>query len=129
MRVLHEVRSVVRGRTQHHQDLRERIAGVAFVSIFVDLIGTVLVYLFEHDASGTKIKTFGDSVFWTSCQLLTVSSQLPNPLTTGGRITDVFLEAYSITVVATLAGSFGAFFHGRSQARARGPEPYFPPSP
>jgi hypothetical protein len=27
------------------------------------------------------------------------------------------MEAYAITVVASLAGSFGAFFHGRSRER------------
>ena len=33
-------------------------------------------------------------------QLLTVSSQIRNPLTTGGRITDVFLELWAVIVVA-----------------------------
>jgi hypothetical protein len=46
-----------------------------------------------------------------------VSSQLPNPISTGGRIVDVFLQLFAITVVATLAGSFGAFFNRRSLER------------
>jgi hypothetical protein len=117
-RFLHEVQGVLLGRTLAHQHLRERLAGVALVSLVVDLAGSILVYLFEHTASGTKITNIGDSLFWTSCQLLTVSSQLPNPISTGGRIIDVFLELYAITVVATLAGSFGAFFHRRSHERA-----------
>jgi hypothetical protein len=40
---------------------------------------------------------------------LTVSSQMPNPVTTGGRIVDIFLEVWAITVVATVAASFTAF--------------------
>jgi mannose/fructose/N-acetylgalactosamine-specific phosphotransferase system component IID len=66
---------------------------------------------------GSEIVTVGDSVFWTSCQLLTVSSQLRVPLSTGGRIVDVFLELYAITVVTTLAGSWGAFFHHQTRKR------------
>jgi hypothetical protein len=108
---------VGRGSSATHRHLRERLAGFALVTICVDLVGSVLVYIFEHDAQGTEIKTFGDAVFWTSGQLLTVSSQIRNPFTTGGRIVDIALELYAITIVAALAGSFGAFFHRRGLER------------
>jgi hypothetical protein len=36
-----------------------------------------------------------------------------NPITAGGRVLDVFMEAYAITVIAALAGSIGAFLHRR----------------
>jgi len=77
----------------------------------------VLILLFERDADGTRITTLGDSVFWTSTQFLTVSSQLPNPISTPARVFDVFLQAYAISIVAMLAGSFGAFFHRRGIER------------
>jgi hypothetical protein len=48
---------------------------------------------------------------------VTVSSQLPNPISTPARAFDIFLQAYAITVVAMLAGSFGAFFHRRGIER------------
>ena len=64
-----------------------------------------------------EITNYGDSLFWTSTQLLTVSSQLPNPLSTPGRVLDVGLQAYAISIVAALAGSFGAFFHRRGLER------------
>ena len=48
-------------------------------------------------------------------QLLTVSSQLRNPLTTGGRVLDVFMEVYAITVIATLAGAMGSFLQKRGE--------------
>jgi len=41
---------------------------------------------------------------------LTVSSQIKNPLTVGGRIVDVFLEIWALFVVTAIAGSFAAFF-------------------
>jgi hypothetical protein len=109
--------AVRRGESAVHSDLRDRLASIIAVTIVVDLVGSVLVLMFEKHADGTKIGTFGDSIFWTTTQLLTVSSQLPNPISTGGRITDVVLQAYAISVVATLAGSFSAFFHHRSMQR------------
>jgi hypothetical protein len=112
-----EVDAVRRAATPTHLHLRERLIAIAFVTILVDAVGSVIVFLFERHADGTQITTFGDSLFWTTTQLLTVSSQLPNPISTGGRITDVFLQLYAISVVATLAGSFGAFFNRRSLER------------
>ena len=85
--------------------------------IVVDAIGTMLMLGFEHDAVRSEITNLGDALFWTSAQLLTVSSQMKNPVTTGGRIVDIALEAFALTVVASLAGSFGSFFrHGDVEA-------------
>ena len=53
--------------------------------------------------------------FWTTTQLLTVSSQLKNPISTGGRVLDIFMEAYAIIVIATLAGALGTFLQRRGQ--------------
>jgi hypothetical protein len=104
-------------RTATHRHLRERVGRLAVVTLGVDLVATVLVYLFERDAPHTEITNLGDAAFWTTTQLLTVSSQLPNPISTGGRILDVFLQLWAISVVAALAGAFGAFFHRRGLER------------
>jgi hypothetical protein len=90
---------------------------VAAATLILDAIASVLILLFERHASGTQITNLGDSIFWTSTQLLTVSSQLPNPISVPARVLDIFLQAYAISVVAVLAGSFGAFFHRRGQER------------
>jgi hypothetical protein len=108
---------VSRAISPTHLHLRERLISLALLTAVVDLIGSVLVYLFEHKAAGTDIRTYGDALFWTSGQLMTVSSQISNPFTTGGRIVDIALELYAISVVAALAGSFGAFFHRRGMER------------
>jgi hypothetical protein len=42
--------------------------------------------------------------------LLTVSSQIKNPLTWGGKIVDIGLEIWAIFVVTVIAGSFATFF-------------------
>ena len=52
---------------------------------------------------------------WTTTQQLTVSSQIKNPITVGGRILDVFMEMYAITVIAGLAGAIGSFLQKRGQ--------------
>jgi hypothetical protein len=112
-----EIRKIVRGATPTHEHLRARIAFVVGLTVVLDAVASVLILGFERNASGTAITNLGDSVFWTSTQLLTVSSQLPNPISTPARVLDVFLQAYAISVVAVLAGSFGAFFHRRGLER------------
>ena len=116
-RGVREIRNVLRGATPTHEHLRSRISFVLMATVLLDAVASVLVLLFERNASGTQINDFGDAVFWTSTQLLTVSSQLPNPISTPARVLDIFLQAYAISVVAVLAGSFGAFFHRRSNEK------------
>jgi hypothetical protein len=108
-----ELGAVLRGDTITHELLRSRLLFLLVVTVILDAAASTLIFLFERHASGTEITTFGDAVFWTSTQLLTVSSQLPNPISTPARVLDIFLQAYAISVVALLAGSFGAFFHRR----------------
>jgi hypothetical protein len=43
-------------------------------------------------------------------QLLTVSSQIKNPLTPTGRLIDVALELWAVVVVAGSAGAVATFF-------------------
>ena len=117
MRAGHEARAVLRADTATHLHLRQRVASIILVSLVLDAVAAVLIYFLEHDNVRSGVHTFGDSVFWTSAQLLTVSSQLPNPVTTGGKIVDLVLELWAITAVTALAGSFGAFFHRRGIER------------
>jgi hypothetical protein len=118
-----EVRAVARAETATHRHLRERIVAITAVSVVVDLVCGVLIFFFERDAAGTDVKSIGSALFFSSTQLLTVSSQMANPLTTAGRVLDVLMEVYAITVVASLAGMFGAFFHRRSHERAAAETP------
>jgi hypothetical protein len=114
---LGEIAAVVRADTDTHLHLRQRIVAIALMSVAVDAVCTVLMWLFERHAPQTDVKSIGSALFFSSTQLLTVSSSMANPLTTAGRVLDVLMEAYAITVVASLAGSFGAFFHRRGRER------------
>lgn len=106
---------MLRARTPTHGRLRDTLTVIVVTTIGVDLVSAALAFIFEHDARGTQIHTYGSALFWTSTQLLTVSSQLPNPFSVGGRILDVAMEAYAITVVAALAGSIGTFLVRRAR--------------
>jgi len=85
---------------------------LAIGTIMVDMVGSTLVYWLEP-------ASLGDSVFWTTTQLLTISSQMSLPSTAGGKVVDVFLELWGIVVVTTLAGSWGAFFLERRGSQSR----------
>jgi hypothetical protein len=118
-RAAKEVRDVLLGKTETHRHLRERLAVLLSVLVVVDVIGSIAIYFLERDAPMTEITTMGDSFFWTSAQLLTVSSQLHAPITTGGRVLDIFFEFLAISVVTSLAGSLGSFFIHRSEEMKR----------
>jgi hypothetical protein len=90
--------------------LLARLTIALILTLVVDMIGSVLEWYFEHGVRGGDIHDFGDAMFFSTVQLLTVSSQIKNPLTAGGRIVDVFLEVWALFVVTTIAGSFAAFF-------------------
>src|SRR5205823_3248515 len=108
-------RDVARAGTPTHGKLRDRLVGLAVATLAVDLACAVLAWLLERGAKQTQIASFGSALFWTSTQLLTVSSSIQNPISVGGRVLDVAMEAYAITIVATLAGSIGAFMIKRAR--------------
>jgi hypothetical protein len=95
---------------ERHRLLLARLAIVLFATVAIDAVGSVLIYAFERNAPLTQIRSFGDAVFFTTVQLLTVSSQIRNPLTTAGRIVDVVLEVWAVIVVAGSAGAIASFF-------------------
>ena len=95
---------------ERHRRLAARLL-IAFTLTLVALaIGSVLIWVFESGAKGGDIHGFGDAVFFTTVQLLTISSSITNPLTAGGKVVDVALEAWAIFVVTAVAGSFASFF-------------------
>jgi hypothetical protein len=118
-----DLHKLMRGSTPLHFHLRRRLLVVFGATLAMALLGALAIYFLERHAPGTKIHTYGDSIFWTSAQLLTVSSQLPNPITTGARILDIFFEAWAISVVAVLAAALGSFFTHKHHAEHHGSQP------
>jgi hypothetical protein len=95
---------------ERHRRLAARLIITIGLTLFVLAAGSVLIWVFESGKKGGEIHGFGDSVFFTAVQLLTVSSSTTNPVTTAGKVVDVALEAWAIFVVTAVAGSFASFF-------------------
>ncbi len=110
-----ELRDVLRGATATHRRLRDHLVTVAVATVGVDVLCAIAAFLFERHAQQTELKTIGSAAFWTTTQLLTVSSSITNPVSVGGRLLDIFMEVYAITVIATLAGAIGSFLQKRGQ--------------
>ena len=106
---------VLRARTPTHSRLRDRLVAIAIATIGVDLLFAVLAFVFERHERQTQITSFGSALFWTSTQLPTVSSSIQNPISTPGRILDVAMEIYAITVIGGIAGALGAFLVKRGE--------------
>jgi hypothetical protein len=95
--------------TARHRVLAVHLLIIVLATLVIDAIGTVLMLMFERNVHGSEIHSFFDSFFFTTVQLLTVSSQMKNPVTNAGRIVDIFLELWAVLVVAGSAGAFANF--------------------
>ncbi|HEY3922738.1 MAG TPA: ion channel [Gaiellaceae bacterium] len=95
---------------ERHRRLLARLGLVVIASVLVDAAGTVAIYYLERHGKQTEVKSFGQALFFTTVQLLTVSSQIKNPVTPWGRAVDIVLELWAVVVVAGSAGAIAAFF-------------------
>ena len=93
-----------------HRLLLSRLALVIAATAIIDVCGTIAIYFLERDAHGTEVRSIGQALFFTTVQLLTVSSQLKNPVTQVGRFVDIVLEMWAVIVVAGSAGAITVFF-------------------
>lgn len=95
---------------ERHRRLLARIIIAFCLSAVVDLVCAALMWWFESGVKGSEIHGFGDALFFSTVQILTVSSSLKNPVTSAGQIVDVVLELWAVFVVTVVAGSFASFF-------------------
>jgi hypothetical protein len=96
--------------SERHRRLLARLLIVLLLTVLADLVGAVLAWRFEEGVKGSDIHSFGDAAFFSTVQILTVSSSLKNPVTAAGKVLDVVLEAWAVLVVTAVAGSFATFF-------------------
>jgi voltage-gated potassium channel len=95
---------------ERHRRLLARLLIAIGLTVAVAVVGSIVIYLVESGKQGGDVHGFGDAVFFTLVQLLTVSSSFKNPVTATGKVVDVVLEAWAIFVVTAVAGSFASFF-------------------
>jgi hypothetical protein len=109
-----EVIAVAQSKDAPHTHLRRRLLLIFTATAAMAVISTLVVYFIERHAQGTEIHDLFDAFLFATSQLLTASS-VAAPRTDFGKVLELFFDLWAITVVATLAGSFGAFFHARSK--------------
>ncbi len=109
-----EILAVARGSTKTHTHLRRRLAIILGATVVFAVLCTLVTYFTEHHAKGTEIHSLFDAFLFATSQLLTGSS-VANPATDLGKVLELVFDLWAIFVVASLAGSFGAFFHARSR--------------
>ena len=105
---------VVRGETDTHTYLRGRLLTIIWLTLAAAVGSTLIVYFAERHAHGTQIHDVFDAFLFSVSQLLTASS-VAAPQTDPIKLLELLFDIFAITVVAALAGSFGAFFHRRNQ--------------
>ena len=93
-----------------HRRLLARVTFALVATLVVVFVCAALLLWFEKNKTGSEIGSYWDAWFFATVQSLTVSSQMRNPVTTGGRIVDIVLELWALVVVTGVAGSFASFF-------------------
>lgn len=95
---------------ERHRRLASRVGLVVLATAVVDVLGTLAMYALESGSKGSQIHTFGQAAFFATVQVVTVSSQLTNPVTPAGRVVDVVLEIWGVLAVAGIGGAVATFF-------------------
>ena len=94
--------------------LANRLGFLAIATGVVAFSGGQLLFLLE---SGQGLDSLGDALWWST--VLSLSSSLVyEPSTLAGRLLALVLSAWSVVVVAAVAGTLGAFFVESRQERA-----------
>ncbi|HVI18562.1 MAG TPA: hypothetical protein VM712_09290 [Gaiellales bacterium] len=105
----------------HHRRLLGRLGLVLVLTVIIDVLGAIAMFMLESHSAGSQIRSIGDALFFSTVQLLTVSSQMRNPVTSAGRVVDVVLEVWAVIVVAGSAGAIASFFQSNDRQGSQPP--------
>ncbi len=96
---------------------RSRLAYLGGMTAVVAIALAELAFLFERDASDPAFESFGDAVVWGFSVVLALQGD-PVPATAGARIGMLVGFVFGLVVVASLAGTIGAYFVEERRERA-----------
>ena len=97
--------------------LSTRLAYLGALATVVAVAVAELAYLFERDAAEPVFSSFGDAVLWALAVVIALHAD-PSPTTTGARLAMLAGFSFGLVVVASLAGSIGAFLVDDRRERA-----------
>ena len=93
------------------------LAHFLFVSLILLLNLTVIVFGFEHHASGSNITSLGVAIWWACVTIFTVGYGDYYPVTTGGRIFAVGIMALGLLTAAVITAQIASSFMDQAAVR------------
>jgi len=87
---------------------RSRLGYLAATAVVVSVAVAELAFLFERDRSDPAFDSFGDALLWSLATVLALQAD-PVPGSVGGRLAMLAGFLFGLVVVASLAGTVGAF--------------------
>ena len=97
---------------------RSRLGYLAGTAAVVAIALAELAFLFEHDARDPAFESFGDALLWGFSVVLALQGD-PVPETVGARVAMLAGFVFGLVVVASLAGTVGAYFVDERRERAQ----------
>ena len=103
---------------------RSRLAYLVGTAAVVAIALAELAFLFERDARDPAFQSFGDALLWGFSVVLALQGD-PVPESLGARLSMLAGFVFGLVVVASLAGTVGAYLveERRERAGAEGDEP------
>lgn len=87
---------------------RSRLGYLAATAVVVVVAVAEIAFLFERDRSDPAFDSFGDALLWSLATVLALQAD-PVPGSVGGRLAMLAGFLFGLVVVASLAGTVGAF--------------------
>lgn len=102
------VSSSYRARGTARRLAGSRLGYLAGLSALAVVAVAELAYLFERDVREAAFDGFGDALLWSAATVLALQAD-PVPTSLGARLAMIAGFVFGLVVVATLAGTFGAY--------------------
>jgi voltage-gated potassium channel len=96
---------------------RSRLGYLAATGVVVSIAAAELAYLFERDHPEGIFPGFGDALLWSFAAVLALQAS-PVPASVGGRLAMLGAFAFGLVVIASLAGTVGAYLVEERRERA-----------
>jgi voltage-gated potassium channel len=96
---------------------QSRLGYLAATAVVVSVGSAQLAFVFERDHPDGIFESFGDALLWSTAAVLALQGS-PVPVTVGGRVAMLGAFAFGLIVVASLAGTVGAYLVEERRERA-----------
>ena len=113
-------------RVARDRNALTKIVGIyaVYAVLFVVLFGAVFTLIYEIDAPGANITSYGDSVWWAFVTVTTVGYGDFTPITVGGRVIAVLIMFTGAAAVGAVTAAVASrFITGANAAAKSAPTP------